>query len=644
MIYERTFIRFFRECLAQVDSKIPLQERVFFVGISASNLMESLTTRYPMAVKELKHGDLESYQRDIGEFYAQIVKTWNKFNQRYELIKPVDELKKGAGEWVRKTFKKDVFPALQPMTVDKGKDLNLRPGLYLIVTTEDTKKDRRMINYIEIPKKLPRHIVVDDKHFAVDVVDLIQNNLEFMFKDRRIVSSYPIIINRSAEIQLSQLSDLDPLDQVRATLKEREKSWITTLEVGTTDKKELKRLKNLINISSDTVILASKHDIGLAALKDIPSEVFRDKDRSRRARIYKTWPKDDLFAHIKKQDRLAAHPYESYQHSFVRFLELASTDPDVVSIKISLYRVSDNSKIINALLTAADKGKSVTVLIELKARFDEQHNIEIANLLESGGVRVAFTDPNMKTHAKLCLVTRREKKGLVTYCQVGTGNYSETNSKQYTDYSYFTANKDMAYDLTRFFDLLTSNQGTFKSRKVVYAPYNMRETIDEEIDTEIKKARAGKVARIVIKCNGLTDESLAKHLEKAADSGVRVQLIIRGACIIGSRRNLTVKSIVGFHLEHSRIYQFGKGDRARIYIGSADAMRRNLSMRHELLILVEQKDIRERLMKHLEWYLDDNQLSWKILKDYGLERIEPKDGEKKINVQEKMAQEAKEEN
>ena len=291
MIYERTFIRFFRECLAQVDSKIPLQERVFFVGISASNLMESLTTRYPMAVKELKRGDLESYQRDIGEFYAQIVKTWNKFNQRYELIKPVDELKKGAGEWVRKTFKKDVFPALQPMTVDKGKDLNLRPGLYLIVTTEDTKKDRRMVNYIEIPKKLPRHIVVDDKHFAVDVVDLIQNNLEFMFKDRRIVSSYPIIINRSAEIQLSQLSDLDPLDQVRATLKEREKSWITTLEVGTTDKKELKRsfapreyhtsagLRVLVgrnNAQNDQLTLkkADKRDIWLHAQKIHGSHVI----------------------------------------------------------------------------------------------------------------------------------------------------------------------------------------------------------------------------------------------------------------------------------------------------------------------------------------------------------------------------------
>lgn len=641
MIYERTFLRFFRECLAQVNEEIPLQEKVFFVGISASNLMESLTTRYPIAVKELKKKDLREYQEDIGVFYAQVTKTWKQFNKDNELVKRADDLKDNAGRWVQKTFKKEVFPALQPMTIEKGRDLNLHPGLYLIVNTEDHKGEHKWVNYIEIPRMLPRFIVVDDKHYAVDVVDLIQHNLEFMFKDRHIVSSYPIIINRSAEISLDNSSDLDPLDQVRATLKEREKSWITTLEVGTTDKKELKRIKNLINLSNDTLVLASKRTIGLAALKDFPSEVFRDKDRSRKAKIYKTWPKKDVFDYIAKQDRLAAHPYENYQHTFVRFLEAASVDPNVVSIKISLYRVSDNSKIINALLTAADKGKAVTVLIELKARFDEHHNMEIANLLESGGVRVAFTDPSMKTHAKVCLVTRKEKKGLVTYCQVGTGNYSETNSKQYTDYSYFTANKDMAYDLTRFFDLMTSNQGTFKSRKVVYAPYNMRETIDEEIEREIKRAKSGEEAQIIFKCNGLTDESLVKHLEKAADEGVDVQLIIRGACIIGSTKNISVRSIVGFHLEHSRIYQFGTKDRARIYIGSADAMRRNLSMRHELLILVEQKDIRERLMKHLRWYLEDNRLAWRILKDYELEKIE--NNKKEVNVQEKMAKEAKEE-
>jgi polyphosphate kinase len=322
-------------------------------------------------------------------------------------------------------------------------------------------------------------------------------------------------------------------------------------------------------------------------------------------------------------------------------LNEAAIDPNVLSIKIALYRVSDNSEIISALLKAADTGKLVVVMVELKARFDEHHNIEISRILTEGGVRIVYTKPNLKTHAKLCLVTRKEKGKLKIYSHVGTGNYSESNAKQYSDYSYFTAKQDTGYDLSRFFNLMCSNQEPFKSNHITYAPYNMRSVIINQIDREIKNAKKKKKAYIVCKCNSFTDDKIADKIIEAAKAGVKIGLIIRGACILEPMKNIKIYSIVGRFLEHSRVYIFGYGSKARVFIGSSDIMYRNLNLRNELLLRVENKEIKSRIQNHIKWYLEDTINRRKILNGYKYEMVVPNKGEKPFSAQEAMIKEAK---
>ena len=634
-----SWLQFNSRCLDETKKDISLQERVLFFGIVGSNLEEFLQVRYPAASTEFSTDEFEEFKNHIAKFYQKMNKQWKEFNEKFSIVKPVKELKKDSEKWIQKTFKTEVFPTLQPITIDRSRSLNLHPGLYIMVITKKTKDGKEILNYIEIPKALDRYIAVPGKHYCVDVVDLVQDNLKFMFKDRKIVESYPFVITRSAEVYDRIDRELSPIQMVINTLKEREKSWITTLEVGSTDKKNIKRLRNLLPLTPNSIIFASKR-VGLSGLKKLPSEIYDVEDKMKKNVHYNTFPQTSIFDYIRKKDRLAFHPFESYENTMVRFLQEAAEDPNVISIKISLYRVSDNSKIIDALLKAADKGKFVTVMIELKARFDEHHNIEISRILREGNVRVVFTNPDIKTHAKVCIITRKEKKGLRTYCQIGTGNYSESNSKLYTDYSYFSARENIGHDVTRFFDLMTSDQEPFKSREVIYAPHNMKDTIIDEIDHEIKRAKDKKSARITCKCNSLTDEKICDKLVEAAKAGVKIVLIIRGACIMQPSKNIKIYSIVGHYLEHSRLYCFGEGERARIYIGSSDLMTRNLSRRYELLIMVDQEDIRKRLVKHLKWYQQDNTNRRIIKTDYHYEDFKRDKKDRPFTAQLRFEEEA----
>lgn len=630
---------FEREVLDEAEKKRPLAERVLFYGIAAGNLKEFMQVRYVIGLRESDSNESENLKKAIGKFYDGLVKSWMKFNDRRGIVRSVAELKKSDGKWITKTFKTEVFPTLQPITFDRQKQLYLHPGTYVFVATK--KKEQTIYNYIELPEGLDRYIPVPGKHFVVDTLDLIQDNLSYLFKDRKVEMAFPFTISRSAEVYEQVDETEDPLTLIKRTLHDRERAWITMIQVGSTEKRAVNFLKKVLPLEKNTIIFASKC-IGLSDLKRMPNCIYADKDQMTKFKPVNTFPKASIFDYINKKDRLAFHPYESYDTSMVRFLEEAADDPKTISIKISLYRVSDNSKIINALLKAADHGKAVTVLVELKARFDEHHNVEVATALREGGVRIAFTSPNMKTHAKVCIITRKEKGGLRTYCQVGTGNYSESNSKQYTDYSYFTADPDLGFDLTRFFDLLTSDQGEFKSRKVIYAPYNMRSELSELIDGEIKKAKKGKKARIICKCNAFTDDKMADKFVEAAKAGVDITMIIRGSCILRPNKHIKIYSIVGQFLEHSRVYLFGYGDNSSLMLGSADLMHRNLSLRHELLILVEPKDIKARIERHLKWYLEDNTNRRIYLDDYKYEKVKADKKEKEFSSQDRCIKEAKE--
>lgn len=635
-----SWLSFNERVLDETKKNIPLAEKVMFLGIVSSNLDEFLQVRYPTALATMEPELSDKFQKKLKAHMVKVIQQTDKFLEKHRIIRKIADLNKDTQKDLDKYFRSNVYPTIQAITVRKSKQLNPIAGLYLLVITKDSNEDET-VNYIELPRSIPRFIPIKNKNYVVTLEDLISSNLKYIFHDRKIVEHCAFSIIRSAEVYVQADDYADPFDLISRTLHERNRAWITRVEVTTHRKKLIKIIKDILPLSDDTMLVADGRSIMMSDLKKIDSSIYGEEDKARKFSPYNTFPSGSIFKYIKSEDRLAFHPYESFQSTVVRFIEEAAEDPDVVSIKISLYRVSDHSKIIDALLKAADRGKLVTVLVELKARFDEHHNIEISKILEEGGVRLVYTKPNIKTHAKVCLVTRKEKGKIRIYSHIGTGNYSEGNGKLYTDYSYFTANQDIGFDLSRFFNILTSDQGTFKSKHIIYAPHNMRDTIVELIDHEISKSKKKKSARIVCKCNALSDEKIADKLVLAAKEGVKVILIIRGACILEPRKNLQIYSIVGRWLEHSRILAFGVGKQTEIYIGSSDLMYRNLSLRNELMIHVENDDIKARILKHIKMYLEDTVNRRAIKPDYGYEDIQLDRKEKKFNSQEEMAKEAK---
>lgn len=633
-----SFLSFNKRVSDEMYKNIPLGDKVMFQGITFSNLTEFVQVRYPSACEFEDGEQLNQLTEAIKDHYSTISRRFEKFNKKQKIIRSIGSLTKKEFKWAEKYFKESIYPTLQTISFDRSKKLNLHAGFYVMVVYE--LNDDETFGYIEIPKEIPRFIQVNDSNYVITVEDLIRRFIKKLFLNANNCQVMPFCIARSAEVYVNMDEYTDPFTMIKQTLKERDKAWITYVEVGDLKSKASKILEKLLPLTSNTIMVGSKY-VHMQDLKKIPQSIYPIEDKMRKYEPINTFPvSQSIFSYIRKEDRLAFHPYESYQTSTVRLLEEAASDEDVVSIKIALYRVSDNSKIIDALLKAADKGKLVTVLIELKARFDEHHNIEISNILREGGVRIMFTKPNIKTHAKVCLITRKEKGGIRIYSHVGTGNYSESNSKQYTDYSYFSADMELGKDLTQFFNLLTSNQGTFKSRRIIYAPYNMRDELEHQIDRQVKLAKKGHKARIIAKCNSLTDTKMADKLMDAAKTGVKITLIIRGACIMEPTKNIKIYSLVGMYLEHSRLYSFGYGKKTVVYIGSADLMSRNLNGRNEVLLKVEKRDIKARLMNHLQMYLNDVTQLRKILPNYGYEEVKDKK-HTKYNAQMQFRKEAK---
>lgn len=620
-----------------------LGERIMFAGIAASNFTEFLSVRYPAALEETPD-DIPSIDAAIGKHYIKQMENLRKLNKEHRFIRRIKDLGKDESKWAEKYFRQNVFPGISPITVTKARKPSIHAGLYIMFLAED-KDDESQIGYIEVPASMDRFIPVPKHRYVILLEDLIMDNIKSIINGRKITQMSPFSITRSSEVYVQPDGIIDPYELIKKTLKERDRSWITQLEVSTGKKDVVRILRKLLPIQDNTFVFMSDI-IRLTDLKDFPTkEVLPEKEWPRSVRITETFPRDEnIFDFIRKEDRLCFHPYESYDASVLRFIESAASDPAVQSIRISLYRTAKRSDIEDALLKAADSGKLVTVLIELKARFDEKHNIEVANILREGGVRVIFTKPDMKAHAKVCIVTRKEKKGLRIYAHVGSGNYNLSNSRLYTDYSYFTADPDICEDLVRFFNLLSSDQTPFKSDKIIYSPYNLKDTIVKEIDNQIKRAKDGKKARIIVKCNALTEPQVAKKLQEAAEKGVKVQMIIRSSCILQPQKNLTIRSIVGQNLEHSRLYGFQNGkenDDMTVYIGSSDLMTRSMKGRYELLIKVKPKELRHRLIKHMGWYLTDTKNARMIKDDYGYEDVKPPKGTKEFDCMKTAEKEAR---
>lgn len=617
---ELSLINFNERVLYYAKSKnVPLNERMKFLGITGSNMDEMLSVRFADTCMN----------RDT-EPYADILKAIKKFksvqDDTFQLLK--DELMKKGIRFVKvsdlnKKEKNDlydeyitnIFPLLTPINLNSVNDVPcIASGEVCVVATIMHNNIEDVVIVPIIPEI---DLIYQMGNKVLMTEDIIMHFMsDTLFINKEIVSKGVFRLIKDASMILSHDTSKFIVDRMSETLRKRDHSKPIFLEVS---KDSPARLINILmsifkipsgHIHTKSKILNYKRFtqplLGLDQSYD-PFEPFMYENNEN---YY------DLFEALKEDDILLHHPYDSYD-TVVKFIEHAANDKHVVAIKQTLYRVSSiNSPIVNALCDAARNGKKVTVLIEIKARFDEENNIRLITKLQNSGANVILGLEFMKTHCKLCIVIREEKGKLKLYSHIGTGNYNEKTARQYTDLSYFTSKQKIGTDLLHIFNILSGNSSPDeKLQKIFYAPVTLRKNLIKCIDREIANVKKGKKGEIFMKINSMSDMIMANKLYEAADKGVKVYIICRGVCSITPRKNLYIKSIVGRFLEHSRIYYFKNGKDPEYYISSADLLTRNLDKRVEILISLKDSNV----VKHLKWiirvYKEDQKNSFIMTED-----------------------------
>ncbi|HYR84060.1 MAG TPA: polyphosphate kinase 1 [Terriglobia bacterium] len=548
---------------------------------------------------------------------------------------------------LEKFFAERVFPVLTPLAVDPGhpfpyiSNISLNLGILLGPAAGSSDSEPRFAR-VKIPPKVPRLVPVGDTSFVL-LEQLVSAHIESLFPKCAILECQPFRITRDADIEIEEDEAEDLLKSVEQTLRQRRFGFGVRLEVSSAmsepmvdilrqsvqmEDQDVYSIDGPLNISD----LMALYKLNLPMAKDKPFEpvtpppVFREGET--------------IFDVIRHQDVLLHHPYESFM-PVVEFFRAAAKDPNVLAIKATLYRVGSDSPIVKALIEAAERGKQVAVLVELKARFDEENNILWARRLEEAGAHVIYGIVGLKTHAKLTLVVREERSGLRRYVHLGTGNYNPLTAKIYTDLCLFTSNPDFGADSSELFNYLTGYSGQTDYRKLIAAPVRLRERLTTLIRREAEHKAAGRPAGILAKFNGLTDTALIEELYAASAAGVPITLIVRGVCCLRPgvpelSENIQVASIVGRFLEHSRVYKFSNGGDEEMYLGSADLMHRNLNRRVEVLFPIEDPQLRNRVRQEtLENCLADNtKIRW--LQADGTYRRVSANGDSPHNSQEEL--------
>ena len=669
---ELSWLEFDKRCLSEAkDKNIPIFERIKFLSITASNLDEFFMVRIA-SLKDMKNAGYT--KKDIAgmtpeeqldelipatkEFMKNQYQTYNRSlvplleANGLKIVRHYEDLTPEQSRYVDKLFERDIYPVLTPMAVDssrpfplvRNKSLNIGALIY------DKKKDVTDIATVQVPSVLPRVIILPSERQGMTEIilleEVIEKNLDKLFLSYDIVCAHPYRIMRNADFSIDEEETADLLKEIEKQLKQRQWGEVIRLEVeDTMDKKLLKELKKHLDVV-DRVVYKINGPLDLTFLmkvnglpgfdhlkyeKYVPQPAFSNGDYS------------NIFDKIKKHDRLLFHPYYEFT-PVIEFIRQAAVDPNVLAIKQTLYRVSGNSPIIAALEQAAENGKQETVQVELNARIDEENNIAWAKNLEKACCDVIYGLVGLKTHSKIALVVRREEDGIKRYVHLGTGNYNDATAKLYTDVGMLTCAERIGEDATAVFNMLSGYSEPLCWNKLALAPLWLKDKFLHLIEREKNYALEGKNAHIIAKMNSLCDKDIIRALYEASAAGVKIELIVRGICCLkvgipGVSENISVRSIVGNFLEHSRIFYFANDDHYEIYCGSADWMPRNLERRVEILFPVDRPELKEELLHILNSQLKDN-VKASILQPDGSYEKQDKRGKQLFNSQDAFCLEA----
>lgn len=621
------------------DKNIPLMERLKFLSITASNLDEFFMIRVA-SLKDMVHAKYT--KKDIAGLtpkeqleiistgtHELVEKQYNTYNRSFlpalkhnglTIVTQYEALNAEQAEYVDRYFMREVYPVLTPMAVDSSRPFPLirNKSLNIAALLMDKKrKDTIDFATVQVPSVLPRIVTIpSEKEGETCIIlleQIIEKNIQKLFLNYKVLDATPYRVMRNADLTIDEDEAADLLIEIERQLKKRQWGEAIRLEVEQgIDKRLLKILKKELQIQQED-IFTIRGPLDLTFLMKVYGMDGFDhlKEEPYTPQPPKGLDMDgDLFEQIRQKDILLHHPYETFD-PVVNFVRFAAKDPDVLAIKQTLYRVSSNSPIIASLAQAAENGKQVTVLVELKARFDEENNIVWARKLEKAGCHVIYGLVGLKTHSKITLVVRREEEGIRRYVHLGTGNYNDSTAKLYTDMGMFTCKRAYGEDATAVFNMLSGYSEPLSWNKLALAPTWLRTRFVELINRERDYAAMGKPARIVAKMNSLCDAGIINALYEASAAGVQIELIVRGICCLkqgvpGMSETIQVRSIVGTFLEHSRIFYFENDGSPEIYMGSADWMPRNLDKRVEILFPVEDPDLKKEIVHILHTQLADN--------------------------------------
>jgi polyphosphate kinase len=667
---ELSWLEFNRRVLHEAENtRTPLLERLKFAAIFSNNLDEFFQVRVAGLRRQVAAGVSErtadgmqpdEQLRAISVVVDDLVRRHHAClmdevlpalaGRGVRLVTDFAELETAEREHLARYFRENVFPVLTPLAVDPGHPFpyisNLSLSLAVVLRGIDGE-DR--FARVKVPKILPRWIPLPTAGRYVPLEQLISANLDALFPGVEILGSYLFRITRNTELELDHDEADDLLILIQEEVRNRRFGEVVRVEIQSSMPATLRQLllaefndeqeqpamplaaEDVYEVSGllDTADLLSLSNLDIPALHDPPFHPVTPARLTAGRTFFEVMREGDILVH---------HPYDSFATSVEGFIASAVDDPDVVAIKLTLYRTGGDSSIARMLALAAERGKQVAVLIELQARFDEENNIRWAQRLEDVGVHVSYGVAGLKTHAKVMLVVRREGESMRRYVHIGTGNYNLKTSRVYTDFGLFTCDSDLAADLTDLFNVLTGFGAPAGYRKLIAAPNGMRDRFLALVEREIEHARAGRGGRIRAKMNSLVDPALISALYEASREGVDIDLVVRGICclrpgVTGVSERIRVISVVGRYLEHSRAFCFENGGAPEVFIGSADWMPRNLERRIEAVAPLEDSAHRQTVLHVLEMMWRDNQQAWELRADGSYVRREPADGEPPFNAQ-----------